>query len=71
VTVTKYRPIESMPPIVAPRDATLGARIRALWQRSFRLARPNVPRGVSRFRDLAEADAARARLRIDRLRESS
>ena len=42
---------------VAPRDATLGARIRALWQRSFRLTPPTVPRGVSRFRGYETIDA--------------
>jgi hypothetical protein len=69
LTVTKYRSVEEMPRVVAPRDATLAARIRELWQRSFRLAAPTVPRGVSRFRDIAEADQARSDLRARRIRE--
>jgi hypothetical protein len=57
-------------------DPALPRRIRSLWARAARFAKPTPSRGVKRFRDIEEANAERdrevaarmKRLRAERLR---
>jgi hypothetical protein len=57
-------------------DPSLARRIRSLWARAARLAKPAASRGVKRFRDIEDANADRdretaarmKRLRAERLR---
>ncbi len=57
--VTRYRDVADMPaPPRAERD-DLPHRIRSVWTRAAVLAGLTPPRGVQRFRSLAEAQAAR------------
>jgi len=55
-----------------PADRTdLAARIRSLWALSTRLTPRGIPRGVRKFRGMAEANAERERWtreRVERLR---
>jgi hypothetical protein len=46
----------------------LAGRIRVLWNRAFLLAPPSFPRGVARFRNIEEANAARERATLGRMR---
>jgi hypothetical protein len=41
---------------IAPGDPGLAARIRRLWAFAARLAPPDVPRGVRKFRSIEEAN---------------
>jgi hypothetical protein len=68
VPVSKYRSVTEMPRVPASDPSRLASRIRALWNRSFLLTPPSYPRGVSRFRDIAEANAARERATLRRMR---
>lgn len=54
-----------------PGDPKLLARVRSLWEFSARLAPPNMPRGVRKFRTIEEANHDRdlwTRRRIQALR---
>ncbi|GBC79650.1 hypothetical protein HRbin09_00874 [bacterium HR09] len=44
-------------------DPAIGRRCRALWRRWALIAPPVIPRGVQKFRSLAEAHAERERRR--------
>jgi len=68
MTVSKYRSIADMPPPAPASSDTLVARIRALWNRSFVLSPPDFARGVTRFRNLGEANAAREAATLERMR---
>jgi hypothetical protein len=61
--VQKFRSIEEMgePPACEPGTPEHCARVRALWHRASRLARPVYPCGVFRFRSIEEAQEARER----------
>jgi hypothetical protein len=59
MSVSKYRSIADMPPPARASSETLVARIRTLWNRSFVLSPPHFARGVTRFRNIDEANAAR------------
>lgn len=66
--VFKYRSAEEVPrPGVVDRE-NLAARIRALWTRSFLFVRPTFSRGVERFRSIEDANAARTRATVTRVR---
>ncbi|HEX9711726.1 MAG TPA: hypothetical protein VGB52_04120 [Actinomycetota bacterium] len=41
-------------------DPALARRIRSLWARAARLAPPNIPRGLRKFRTIEEAARERA-----------
>ena len=70
--VTKYRSVADMPrPERITDPASLIARIRAVWGRAALLAPPPVvPRGVTRFRSIEEANLARTELTMQRMRSS-
>lgn len=74
--VTKFRSFEDARRALwlDRTDPTLFRRMIALWRRSRLLAPPlAIPRGVTRYRSIEEADADRLRLereRVRRLRES-
>jgi hypothetical protein len=66
--VHKYRSVSDMPPPGRAEDPDLASRIRVLWARAF-LLHPRAPhRGVRRFRTIAEANAARERDTLERMR---
>jgi len=70
--VKKYRSVADMPrpPRVADDEDVL-ERMRLLWRRAALLAPPVVvPRGVTRFRTIEEANIARAELGAERMRRS-
>ncbi len=67
--VEKYRDVADMPRISRVRDSELPERITMLWRRAARLAPPNVVAGIQRFRSIEEANAARERATIERMRE--
>jgi hypothetical protein len=68
MTVSKYRSVADMPPLVPASGEALVIRIRALWNRSFVLSPPDFARGVTRFRNLDEANAARVAATIQRMK---
>jgi len=52
-------------------DPDLGKRLRRLWATSAHLARPEIPRGLRRFRSIEEADRERQswiQRRVDSIR---
>ncbi len=57
--VTRYRDVRDMPPPPRPRGEELAERIHEVMARAARLAGAGYPPGVSRFRTLEEAQAAR------------
>jgi len=57
-------------PAVVPAEER-AARIRALWNRSFLLTRPTLPRGVTRFRDIEAAGEARYRATMQRMKATA
>ncbi len=67
--VFKYRSVSEMPRVPAiPVNQNLKARIRAVWNRA-RLVCPIRPvRGVTRFRTIEEANRARERATLERMR---
>jgi hypothetical protein len=68
MSVSKYRSVADMPrtaPLSGPR---LVAQIRALWRRSFLLSPPAFARGVTRFRNIEEANEGRLRATLERMR---
>jgi len=72
VPVKKFRSAADMP---RPPRATDGGEVldhmRAMWRRAALLAPPAiVPRGLTRFRTIQEANAARAKLTVERMRRS-
>ncbi|MBX3272227.1 MAG: hypothetical protein KF729_18325 [Sandaracinaceae bacterium] len=69
--VTKYRSVQEMPRPERVADAELLARIRAVMARARLFAPPlTAPRGVTKFRSIEEADAAREAQTIERMRRS-
>ena len=66
--VYKYRSIADVPspPLVPPQDRI--ARIRAIWRRAALLGGGDIPRGITRFHDIDEANLARTRTTIERMR---
>jgi hypothetical protein len=70
--VEKYRSVEDMPRPTHDGDTPLSVRIRALWNRSRALT-PGIAfvRGVQRFRSIEEANAAREREVLRRMRSSA
>ncbi len=69
--VQKYRSVSEMPaPPNAPGDR-LAERIRALWNRAFLLSPPDFVRGVTRFKSIDEADAARTSNTVERMRRAA
>ena len=67
--VRKYRSVEAMPRPARVADAELVARVRAVWNRARTLAPPlAIPRGVTRFRTIADANAARDAATVRRMR---
>jgi len=74
MAVERYRDVSEMPRPPRPAPEQLLAAIAAVWERAHLRLRPDVPRGVSRFRTLEEAQAARQaweRERARRLRGAS
>ena len=70
--VWRFRSVGEMPRPAASGNATLAARIRALWKRARALAPPLiVPRGVTRFRSIEEANEARTNATLRRMRAST
>lgn len=69
--VRKYRSVEEMPRPEPAAAGELAQRIRTLWRRARLLAPPPiVPRGVTRFRNIAEANAARDAATVRRMKRS-
>jgi hypothetical protein len=70
VPVQKFRDLDAARRAlwVDPRDPALPDRMRRLWRFSARLARPNLPRGLHRFRSIEEANAERKRRETERVR---
>jgi hypothetical protein len=66
--VSKYRSVADMPRPELVFGAGLASQIRALWRRSFLLSPPAFPRGVARFRSIAEANEARTKATLERVR---
>lgn len=66
--VTKFKHASDMPRLTRVDDAELIHRIRTLWNRAFALSPPRFPRGVLRFRNMAEANQARAAAVAERMR---
>ena len=66
--VTKYRSASEVPAPSRCSDEELVPRIRRVLDRSFRFAGPRQTYGVSRFRSMEEANAARERATIARMR---
>ena len=64
----KYRSVYDMPPPGRSNDRELSARIRTAWRRAFSICRPVLERGVRRYRSIAEANEARFRETVDRMR---
>ena len=69
--VTKYRSVADMPrpPLLGSSDLAL--RIRAVWNRAFRICPPALPYGVSRFSNIEDANEARKQRTIERMRKSA
>jgi hypothetical protein len=65
VPIERYRDVAEMPRPPRPKGVALWTAIAAAWQRGFIRARPPVPRGVHRFRNVEEAHAARIRLTFE------
>ena len=68
--VHKYRSVAEMPRPAAAAAEGLADRIRAVWNRAFRISPPNPPRGVSRFSSIEAANEARSRAIAERMREA-
>jgi hypothetical protein len=67
--VEKFRSVAEMPrPGLVPTEQ-LGARIRATWNRAQQICPTRPQRGVQRFKSVEEANEARERLTIERMRE--
>ena len=69
--VYKYRRAGDMPAPGRAGATDVASRIRVLWARAFLLCPPTVPRGVRRFRTIAEANEERQRETVDRIRRRS
>lgn len=67
--VYKYRTIAEMPPLPLATSKDLPSRIRAVWNRAFQICPPTFPRGVSRFGTIEEANEARTKIVIERMRD--
>lgn len=71
MSVQKFRSVSDMPRPERARGADVIRRIRVLWRRARVLAPPVVvPRGVTRFRSIEDANAARDAATILRMRAS-
>jgi hypothetical protein len=62
--VYKYRSVADMPDLPVPAGEDLIRRIRAVWQRANTLFPRTIHRGVQRFRNQEQADAAREAISI-------
>jgi hypothetical protein len=71
VPVQKYRDISEVPRPALAENATLTARISALWERANLLSPTRVVRGVQRFRSIEAAYAARQRATLENMRRAS
>ena len=69
--VYKYRSVEDMPRPPRASGEDLVQRIRAVWNRAALLCPPRPPRGVMRFRTIEEANAARDRATLERMRSTA
>lgn len=68
MAVTRYRDVSEMPSPPRATDDELARRIRAVWRRTVQLAGLAPRPGITRFRTIEEAQAARARETRERLR---
>ena len=66
--VYKYRDVAEMPRLLRVRDDMIVSTIRRVWNRAFLLSQVKIERGVRRFRNMEEANEARARLVQERVR---
>ena len=71
MAVHKYRSVADMPSPPRAGDGDLAARIRAVWNRAFRVCPPDPPRGVAKFSSIEAANEARARATIERMRKTA
>lgn len=71
MSVQRYRSVADMPPPERPTEDSLALRIRTLWNRAFLLSPPDFARGVTRFRTIEAANAARNDATIRRMRARS
>jgi hypothetical protein len=69
--VEKYRSIADVPPPPPVPQEDRAARIRAIWKRAALLSGGEIPRGLTRFHDIDEANRARTRATIERMRRRS
>ena len=69
--VSKYRSVQDMPRPPRTSDNDLTERIRAVWTRAFLLCPPAPPRGVTRFRSIESANAAREKATQERMRATA
>lgn len=70
MSIQKFRDISELPPperVVDPEPRVL--RINAAWQRAQLRDREHIPRGITRFRSIADADKARDTQLNERLRK--
>jgi hypothetical protein len=68
--VYKYRSVADMPELPTSSGENLAQRIRAVWRRANTLFPRTIHRGVQRFRNQQEADAAREEISIRNVRQS-
>lgn len=68
MTVERYRDASEMPPPPRAAGADLARRIAAAWERAQLGGPLDIPRGVQKFSDIEEAQAARESRTIARLR---
>lgn len=71
MSVRKYRSVADMPRVERAEPHELVARIRAVWRRAHLLCPPNPPRGVQRFSSIEQADEARTRATLARMRATA
>ncbi len=68
MTVERYRDVSEMPPPPRATGADLAPCIAAAWERAQLGGPQKIPRGVQKFRDIEEAQAARTARTVERLR---
>lgn len=69
--IEKYKRVEDMPSPALIYGPDLADRIRALWNRARILSPPDFKRGVTRFKSIEEAAAARMERTLERMRRSA